>query len=177
MGGYVAMSMQRQYPERISGLILCSTRGGPETDAKARDEAMRLARDGGVKAIVEKMLPKMFAPGSLSKKEAVVRTLEQVMLKTSLEGVLGDLVAMRDPPDARPQLPGLDVPTLVIHGKDDQLIPCSEGEALASAIRGASLNVMADCGHLPPSEQPQAFNAAVRSFVKLIGPSDEDTAH
>jgi 3-oxoadipate enol-lactonase len=177
MGGYVALSLQRNYPERVSGLILCSTRGGPETDPQARETAMQLARDGGVKAVVDTMLPKMLAPGSMGKKQAVVQALEHVMLKTSLEGVLGDLVAIRDRPDARPFLPSVDVPTLVIHGRDDQLIPCSEGEALAAAIRGSSLTVMANCGHLPPLEQPQAFNAAVRSFVKLIGPSDEETAH
>ena len=64
MGGYIALALQRAYPERIAGLVLVSTKAAPDTkDAKiARDQAMAKARDGGVSAIVDGMLPKMFAP-------------------------------------------------------------------------------------------------------------------
>jgi pimeloyl-ACP methyl ester carboxylesterase len=125
------------------------------------------------------MLPKLFAPKSIAQKDAVVRYVDQLMRKTSLEGVLGDLVALRERPDARPGLASIDVPTLVIHGRDDLLIPVAEAEATAAAIRGARLLVMDDTGHLPSLEQPQAFNAALRDFVRLVGVEDEDetTAH
>lgn len=181
MGGYVAMALQRVFPERVQGLVLVSTRATPESaDGKSnRDQAMATARDGGVAAIVDSMLPKLFAPKSIAQKQAVVRYVDQLMRKTSLEGVLGDLVALRDRPDARPGLASIDVPTLVIHGRDDLLIPVAEAEATAAAIRGARLLVMDDTGHLPSLEQPQAFNAALRDFVRLVGVEDEDetTAH
>jgi 3-oxoadipate enol-lactonase len=176
MGGYVALALQRMYPERVAGLVLVSTRAGADSaEGKAkRDQAMAQARDHGVSAIVDSMLPKMFAPQNVKRKEAVIKTLDQVMRKTSLEGVLGDLVAMRDRPDATPTLSAIEVPTLVIHGRDDQLIPFSEGEALAGGIRGAQLVALDDTGHLPNLEQPQAFNTAVRDFVKLFDAADDD---
>ncbi len=181
MGGYVALALQRLYPERVAGLVLVGTRGGPD-DAEAkkkRDQAMAQARDKGVESIVESMLPKMFAPQNLTKKQAVLKTLDGVMRKTSLEGVLGDLAAMRDRPDARPHLKTIEVPTLVIHGQDDQAIPVAEGKALAEAIRGAQLLLMDDTGHLPSVEQPQLFNAALRDFVKLFDEAEDEeaTAH
>jgi pimeloyl-ACP methyl ester carboxylesterase len=181
MGGYVALALQRIFPERVGGLVLVSTRATPESaEGKSkRNEAMATARDGGVSAIVDGMLPKLFSPKSIAQKQAVVRYVDQVMRKTSLEGVLGDLVALRDRPDAVSGLASIEVPALVIHGRDDQVIPLSEAEAMTAAIRGARLLVMDDTGHLPNLEQPQAFNAALRDFVRLVGVEDEDetTAH
>ncbi|HSI06555.1 MAG: alpha/beta fold hydrolase [Myxococcota bacterium] len=181
MGGYVALALHRLYPERVAGLVLCATRATPDNDeAKAkRTQAMTQARDGGVSAIVDTMLPKLFAPQNLEPKQAVVKYVDQVMRKTSLEGLLGDLVALRDRPDARPGLAAIEVPTLVIHGKDDQLIPVSEAEALTAGIRGARLVTLENTGHLPNLEQPQLFNAALRDFVKLFDAADDDetTAH
>lgn len=180
MGGYVAMALQRQYPERVAGLVLVSTKAGAESaeGKKKRDEAMTLARDGGVSSIVDDMLPKLIAPQNIQKKKAVAEYLELVMKRTSLEGVLGDLVAMRDRPDATEGLRAVDVPTLIIHGRDDQLIPYTEAEAMAQLVRGANLSIMVDTGHMPSLEQPQAFNLALTGFVKLVSPNeDEDTAH
>ena len=109
----------------------------------------------------------------------MVNYLDTVMRKTSLEGVLGDLAALRDRPDSTPTLATIDVPTIVIHGRDDQLIPLAEAEALAAGIRGAQLIALDNTGHVPPLEQPQLFNAALRDFVKLFDVADdgETTAH
>jgi pimeloyl-ACP methyl ester carboxylesterase len=177
MGGYIALALQRMFPERVDGLVLVSTRAGPDNDEgkQKRNDAIALAEKSGVSAIVASMLPKMMAPVN-AKKDAVVKALEQVMLKTSLQGVIGDLTAMRDRMDATPFLSRIDVPTLVIHGADDALIPVSEAEALAKAIPDAQLNVMADCGHMPSIEQPQAFNRALTAFVKFVA-DDEETQH
>lgn len=177
MGGYIALELQRAFPERVAGLVLVSTRAGADSDeAKTkRNEAIALAETSGVSAVVASMLPKMMAPAS-QKKDAVVKGLEQVMLKTSLQGVVGDLHALRDRIDSTPFLQHIDVPTLVIHGADDALIPVSEGQALAAGITDAQLNVMADCGHLPNVEQPQAFNRAINAFVQFVA-NDEETQH
>jgi pimeloyl-ACP methyl ester carboxylesterase len=61
----------------------------------------------------------------------------------------------------------LDVPTLVIHGRDDTLIPPSGGERTAALVPGASLMMVADMGHdLPPPLQP-LITGAIASHVRL----------
>jgi len=57
------------------------------------------------------------------------------------------------------------VPTLIVWGRKDRLIPVEESERLASRIPGSRLVVLPDAGHLPQREQPEAFSLAVAEFL------------
>ena len=74
-----------------------------------------------------------------------------------------------------PRLPALAarlaVPTLVITGDDDRIVPTAQSVRLAGTIPGAQLRVLPGCGHLPQEECPDAFLAAVESFVDGLGPA------
>ena len=67
--------------------------------------------------------------------------------------------------DLRPHLRTLDVPTAVLHGRHDQLLPLADGEALAKGIRGARLVVFEESAHAPFLEEPEAFNAALGELL------------
>lgn len=70
--------------------------------------------------------------------------------------------------DFRPLLPQLTVPTLVIHGIDDDQCPVAHGRLLAAQIPGARLDAWRDTGHNPMAKDPQRFAAAVNTFVAAI---------
>ena len=57
------------------------------------------------------------------------------------------------------------VPTLIVWGRKDRLIPVEEGKRLAARIPGSRLVVLSDAGHLPQREQPEAFSRAVAEFL------------
>ena len=120
----------------------------------------------GVAAIAETMLPKLLAPHSLERRPELGNAGRDIMHSTSLEGMLGDLAAMAGRPDSTPTLPTIQVPTLVVHGAQDSLIPLSEAQAMRQAIPNAHLEVIAQAGHLPTLEAPQAYNQVVRQFLK-----------
>ncbi|MHB9034240.1 MAG: alpha/beta fold hydrolase [Anaerolineae bacterium] len=61
-------------------------------------------------------------------------------------------------------LAGLDMPVLVITGDDDRVVPIRDARRLAQAIPHASLQIIADCGHLPQQECPDAFISALDAF-------------
>ena len=63
----------------------------------------------------------------------------------------------------------LRVPSLVITGEHDLTVIVGESLRLARELPGAELEVIADCGHLPQEEQPEAFVKAVRAFMGRIG--------
>ena len=65
-------------------------------------------------------------------------------------------------------LPKIRVPTLIVWGKEDRLLPASDGMRLASEMPGARLVILPDCGHLPQEEVPVAFSSIVAEFVKLL---------
>src|SRR5438876_510928 len=67
--------------------------------------------------------------------------------------------------DLRAGLKKLKVPTAVLHGKHDALLPLAHGEDLAKKIPGAKLTVFAESGHAPFLEEPAAFNAALGTLL------------
>jgi 3-oxoadipate enol-lactonase len=168
MGGYVAFAFHRKYAYRLRGLILAATRAAPDSpEARlARDQMMALAREQGVSAIAESMLPKMLAPQTYSSRPDLVEQARSIMLHTSLEGVLGDLAALKDRPDSTSTLAQITVPTLILHGANDQIIPLKEAQAMQAAIPGSRLVVVDGAGHLPGLENEEVFNEIVTGFFR-----------
>ncbi len=167
MGGYIAFEICRRFPERVSGLILAATKASADTEeAKAnRKESARVALAEGVRPVVDGLLPKLLAPGTYDEHPDLVADLEEMMLAVSAEGVAGAQLAMSQRPDSTGDLQGLQIPTLVVHGTEDQLIPVSEAKAMAEGIPGAKLALIEGAGHMVNMEQPVAFNEAVQEFL------------
>jgi 3-oxoadipate enol-lactonase len=170
MGGYIAFAFYRQHAHRVRGLILADTKAGPDSPEgkQGRDDNIALARAQGAAAVGDKMLPKMFTPKTLAARADVANAARAMMARQSVAGVVSALKAMRDRPDSTSTLAEITVPTLVIAGAEDQLIPVQEAEAMRAAIRGARLVSIPGAAHLANLEQPDAFNAAVREFLKSL---------
>ena len=170
MGGYVAFEFCRRYPERVAGLILTATWAGADSAEvkEKRDQAAGVAIAEGPGAIADTMLPLLLAPDNYKAQPDLVDFAREMMLETSVDGIVGALAAMRDRPDSKPDLPKLDVPTLILHGAEDQIIPLAEAEAMVEALPQAKLVVVPQAGHLPNLENPEAFNDAVREYLEIF---------
>lgn len=168
MGGYLAFEICRRYPERVAGLILASTKATPDSDEvkAARNKTIEVVQADGVESTVEGLLPKLLAPSAYEENPDLVEFLQDMMMATSAAGLAGAAAAMRDRPDSTPDLAGLAVPTLIIHGEEDQLIPYAEAQAMAASIPDAELVIVPGAGHMPNMEQPDVFNDAVRDFLE-----------
>ena len=123
------------------------------------------------------MLPKLLASQTYDEDSELVEFVQEMMEDTSLEGMVGALQAMKDRPDSTPTLATIDVPTLIIHGADDQLIPLSEARAMQAAIEGSELVVIPEAGHLPNLEQIDLFSDAVLDFLDALVGEDHDHSH
>jgi 3-oxoadipate enol-lactonase len=170
MGGYATLAYYHKYPDRVAALILAATRAVDDSPEGrlGRDATAEKARLEGVEPVVSAMLPKMFSPITADLNHPLLSLVQSIMLSISLEGMIADLHAMRDRPDSRPMLADISVPTLVLHGLEDQLIPSREAEDLAAAIPGATLQLIPNAGHLLNLEQPETFNLAVRNFLRRL---------
>jgi pimeloyl-ACP methyl ester carboxylesterase len=60
----------------------------------------------------------------------------------------------------------VDVPTHIVWGREDRVIPPAYAEALKALIKGATVTTLPDCAHLPHVEQPQAFAQEVSRFIR-----------
>jgi pimeloyl-ACP methyl ester carboxylesterase len=170
MGGYVALAFYRRNRSRVAGLILAATRAGADSaEAKAnRDRLAAQAKSDGPQAVAKAMLPKMLSPKTYSEDPDLVARVEAIMLKTSLEGMVAVLLGMKDRPDSTSGLDQISVPTLILHGADDQLIPPAEAENMHAAIKGSQLKIIPDTGHLLNLEQAEVFNLAVTDFLHQL---------
>jgi pimeloyl-ACP methyl ester carboxylesterase len=167
MGGYIAFAFRRLYPARVRALLLVDTRPGADSaeGKKARDEMAALARSNGAAGVSAKMLPKMLGSRATP---AVRASLSKLMERQSVPGVVAALGAMRDREDSTPDLARISVPTLVVSGDEDALIPPKESEAMNKAIAGSRLALVPGAGHLPNFEQPLAFDTAVRDWLATV---------
>jgi len=173
MGGYIALEFYRRYPESVAGLILTATKATADSaEAQAnRDAATADVQANGIDGLVNGMMSKVLAQSNFNNDEELVEFVRDIMMVTSVEGAAGALQAMKTRPDSTPTLAEIDVPVLIIHGDDDQIIPLAEAQAMAKQIKNAKLVVIEDAGHLPNLEQPDAFNDAVIDFLEEIDAS------
>jgi len=165
MGGYVALAFARQYPEMVRGLVLVSTKAGPDTAAAAaaRRATAEKVRAEGVQVVIQAMSSKMLAADNPDR--ALAEQVRGFMATSKPAGVIGALLGMAERPDATAQLARISVPTLVITGADDLLIPPAESDALARAIPGSQLNIIPHAGHLVAFEQPDKFNHVLEEWL------------
>lgn len=168
MGGYICFDFYRNYPGMVKGMILTATRATADsTEAKAkRDEAAELARVQGPVPISGAMLPKMMAPVTYQNKPNLVEQVRRMMENISTQTIVGDLMAMKNREDSTSWLDKIDVPVLILHGVDDQIIPMNEVDIMKNGIKMSTLILIPEAGHLLNLEKPDIFNQAVMEFIQ-----------
>lgn len=170
MGGYIAWPFVRKYRERLRGLVLCDTRALPDSPeaAEGRHKTAAEVLAHGPEPVVKAMLPKLLSSQTTEERPELPDHLRQMMLGQPPHGIAAALAGMAERPDARELLPEIDVPTLVLVGEDDPISTPDEMQELAAAIPGARFHVIPCAGHLPPLENPEATNAALREFLREL---------
>lgn len=167
MGGYVAFECMRLFPDRVTGLILANTRPDPDSEEirESRNEmALRVAQEG-VEVLAELQMERLLAPEAMRDDE-LVENVRAMILENSPDGAVAALSAMRERPDSTPLLGGIDVPTLVIGGEEDDISSPEVMGAMAAKIPGARHVTMPQTGHLSNLEAPEMFNATLDEFFE-----------
>jgi pimeloyl-ACP methyl ester carboxylesterase len=63
----------------------------------------------------------------------------------------------------------IHMPTLVVWGEQDRLLPFDEGRRLAAAVPGSILSILPHAGHMPQEEVPAEFSRTVIEFLRSLG--------
>ena len=164
MGGYIAFAFAHRYPHLLRSLILVSTRATPDPPEykTGRVTTAERARRFGTRALAGSMLPNLLAEGASQEvQDEVLVMFDDLPADTAAE----DSLSMKDRPDSTPLLSSIAVPTLVIEGAGEQLLPAGTAKAMADAIPGARLVSIPGAGHFAPVENPDGVNGAIRGFL------------
>ncbi len=172
MGGMIVQTIAIEHPDRVLSLTsIMSTTGNTEVGQPNPDAMMALLSpvpEGRAAAIDASVNTTRLISGDLFDEVESRRVATESYDRCfNPAGTMFQLVATVASGDRTERLQQLEVPTLVIHGRQDPLITLSGGEATAAAVRGADLLVLGQMGHNVPSRYwPQIadaiFNIAAR---------------
>lgn len=167
MGGYVALEVMRQAPERVERLALLDTRAAPDgpDEIERRRALVKMSRVGKFKGVTERLLPLFIHEDRLDDR-LLVDAIQAMSKRVGRDAFGRQQHALLTRVDARPLLGRIEVPTLVLCGRQDRLTPLAHHEAMAGEIPNAELVVIEDCGHLAPMERPEETTAAMRSWLE-----------
>ncbi|HEY0833279.1 MAG TPA: alpha/beta fold hydrolase [Azospirillum sp.] len=166
MGGYVALEIMRQAPERVLKLALLDTNARPDTAEQTanRRAAIELARQGKMRHVMAGMVAKLIHPDRLAER-ALVDSIHAQAERIGPEAYARQQTAIMGRADSRLDLPAIRCPTAVICGRQDALTPPELHVEMADAIPGARFLPIEECGHLAPMERPQAVTALLREWL------------
>ena len=161
MGGAIALQAALDAPRRVIGLGLI----GSAARLRVNPALLQAAADPAKGPDVAHMITEYsFSPAAGGRLKA---TAEQRMLETRLSVLYGDLLAC----DAfeSPDLAGrISVPTLIVFGEQDKMVPLQGGRGLQEQIPGAQLELLPDAGHMVMLEQPDRVAGLLNEFLNEV---------
>jgi len=174
MGGMIAQELALRHPERVRSLLLgCTSCGG----FRARPPNLRrmpIFRKWGNMTSMDRaraVVPMLYAdttPPEVIEEDLRVRVLRY----PTMRGVLYQALAIPFWSSYR-RLPRLRVPTLVVHGEKDRILPPLNGKRVAERIPGARLKMIPDAGHMMISDQPEIAMGEILRFLEEVIATDE----
>jgi pimeloyl-ACP methyl ester carboxylesterase len=166
MGGYAALEIMRQAPERVTRLALIDTSARPDTE-EARADRLRMigiVEAGGFPCVPDMMWPKLLSPRSQDNADLKAR-LRAMMLEVGPVSYVMQQKAIMSRGDSRELLATLEIPVLIMVGEDDVLTPPDLAREMANLVEWSSLAIIAEAGHLSPMENPEAVTEALRAWL------------
>jgi pimeloyl-ACP methyl ester carboxylesterase len=169
LGGYVALSIAIRHPERVKRLMLLNSRAAADSPEAARNReltANQIEATGDSSSFLDGILPKLFAKSTIENHPELLKRWRSRMAKIPSRTIVGTLRGLATRPDRSGDLAKITVPTLVIAGAEDQIVPLDESTRMAGAFPDARLIVVPAAGHLAPLENHQAADSAILAFLE-----------
>lgn len=175
MGGNTAWSYALTYPETLEGLILVDASGWPETAEESEDSpfifrllanpvARAVMKDLDMTSLTRSGLEDSYTDQSFITDELVERYVALSRAPGHRETLLGIMAGERVEATGE-KLSAIEVPTLIMWGRDDNLVPVSAAQKFADAIAGSTQVIYDGVGHLPQEEAAEQSIADVRAFM------------
>jgi 3-oxoadipate enol-lactonase len=166
LGAMVGIQAAIRSPRRIVCLALAGamSRFSAQSQPHWARQLAALRSPLGMDAIIDATLSGWFTAAFFATRAGDVARAARVLRATPVDGFLGAVAAMTNA-DLTTRLPSLGGPILVLLGEGDRVTPAASAERILLAVPQARLHRIAGAAHLSNVEQPDDFNAALRSFI------------
>jgi len=184
MGGYVAAEVAIQFPQRVSRLTLVSAAGISSADT-LQAPILTFGRVATALAANTMARHRQLAARPITRHMSLLLVARHPrLLKADLayEGFFkgagkdgfDDALRASLNYDFRDRLPDVKVPTLIVWGEKDSIIPVRDADEFERLIDDSRKVVMRDTGHIPMAERPNTFNDLLLDFLAESGPAEEN---
>ena len=164
MGGYVALAFANYFPERVMGLGLIATQAVPDTPDRyqSRMETIQEIKKKGAGVVTASMINRLTQDRKLDAK------LEGIITAATVQGLIGTLQGIAKREDATPWLASITVPSLILSGKMDLIVPREKAQEMANHFPHSWWIENPQSGHMPMMEDPLTTGIALRSLVLKV---------
>jgi 2-hydroxy-6-oxonona-2,4-dienedioate hydrolase len=157
-GGWIALDFAIQHPDMVEKLVLVDAAGLAWMQPLAEMNPSSLA---GTRTLIESV----FYNKKMVSDDAVRQVFNDRMHDNIGYTIQRAVAGFATPQFEDAKLDSIHLPTLVMWGRQDELIPLASGEKLRDGIKGAKLVVFEQCGHVPQIEKSAEFNRALLEFL------------
>jgi len=179
MGGHVALNAIQKYPGRFISLVLSGTKC-PADNEEAREQRIvekQQLKEKGIDNYADESLKRLFAPVSFSTRKEEVRATRKMIVENNPEEVSRTLAALAERKETCSGLAQINVPVLILVGKEDKITPPTEAQYLNERIKGSQLSVIEYAGHLANLENTHEYNEILGKFIDQVCESKELSFH
>jgi pimeloyl-ACP methyl ester carboxylesterase len=166
MGGYVAFEILRRAGDRVERLALMDTQATPDSpeSTKRRRALLDQTKIGRFRGVQRSLLPQLVHPRHIDD-ATISQPIFDMAEEIGADGFVREQRAIIDRADSRHMLVDIDIPTVVVVGRQDQVTPLPRSEEMAADIANSRLVVLEECGHMSPLEKPADVIAALRRWL------------
>jgi len=168
-GSMVAQHFAVNHPQRLSKLILMATFANKTPYYEAIELSWwRALEFGGYNLMLDIMLPTVLSEGYFANPLMPIDIMKQMRQEAQddKQSLFKLMRATKERPDYRPELKKITLPTLVVQGEKDLLLPVHLANEVAKAIPGARLEVISNVGHTLNLEAVPQMCAFITAFLK-----------
>lgn len=172
MGGAISQQLVLDHPDRVRSLVLGCTAIPSQLKVMPRPKIPLGAIFGGAKGRAAFAIKILY--GSVAKKHLIEQDMARLAHQPiTMRGTRGQRHAMLKATITAADLAAISVPTLVLHGDEDVIVPYSFGKAVADSIPDAKLVTYPGAGHMYPTDYEEQANTDVLEFLQGLSPRAE----
>jgi pimeloyl-ACP methyl ester carboxylesterase len=171
LGGYIALNAVLKYPDRFDSLILNDTQCIADTSEIKENRCLAITRimNDGVEQYADEIIENLFAPESFARKKNEIIAVKEMIISTPKQSLCNTLRALAERKETCDRLPEINIPVLIMVGKEDKITPIAAARQMHEKILNSTLKIIQHAGHLSNLENPPEFNFQMVKFLERVG--------